>query len=144
VLVTAGVVAGILALLGVFNAPHTKKAFRQTSFVFDSLYEDRRAESFVSEEVLAREMAAEEKGGAEESEQNPDLGGKTELKSEKCSISPPPPYSTRMICRAFIEIEEKHEKSKPTRRINGWNAEVLVNPQTGQLKLHLTRLNTEA
>jgi len=61
VLVVAGLVAGILALLGAFNAASPKRMFLQTSFAFDSRYEDERGEEAARSEVMAREEKAQAK-----------------------------------------------------------------------------------
>jgi hypothetical protein len=140
------VVVGALALLGVFGASHPQKAFSQSSFVFDSRYEDGRAEEVAFHEAMAREERAEDERQSKESPQQEEeregIGGNFGLKSEHCTVIPPPPDATRMVCQVSIKIEEKHEHRPTTREINVWAVEVLIDPHTGALTAHLSKLST--
>jgi hypothetical protein len=143
VLAAAGVV-GILALLGVFRAAHPAKAFQQTSFAFDSRYEDERGEEIARSEVMAREEKAQAKQEADETpeeEEHHGLGGEDGIKSATCRVIPPPPDATRMVCKLSVENEEKYERSPTTREVIVWTAEVLLNPRTGELTAHVARLS---
>lgn len=144
VLVVAGVVVGVLALLGVFSAAPPPKVFQQTSFAFDSRYEDERGEEIARNEVMAREEKAQAKQEADETpeeEEHHGIGGEDGVNSEKCVVTPPPPDATRMICRVSVENEEKYERSPTTREVIVWHAEVLLNLHTGELTAHVSRLS---
>jgi hypothetical protein len=138
-LAIAGITVGVLALLGVFAEP---KPATPSSYAFDSLYEVRRGESLASERILDRELVSGS-GHEGEEEDHADLGGKTEIKSEQCTVSPPPPEATRMLCRVLVAVEELHRTTKSS-HVNGWEAVVTLNAHNGALTLHLSRLNGEA
>jgi hypothetical protein len=137
---SAGIVAGILALLGVFSEAKPKPA-PQTSFAFDSLYEVRRAESLVSEEIVSKEMKSDEEHAGEE-EEHPDLEANVGIKSENCTVLPSPPEAMRLVCRVLVSVDELHEHTKRS-HINAWNAVVLLNSHNGGLALTLSKLRNE-
>jgi hypothetical protein len=128
-------------LLGVFSETKPKPA-PQTSFAFDSLYEVRRAESLVSEVILSKEMKSEEELAGEE-EEHPDLEATVAIKSEKCTVSPPPPTAFRLVCRILVSVEELHEHTKLS-HINAWDGVVLLNSHNGGLAPKLSKARNEA
>jgi hypothetical protein len=140
-ILSAGVVVGILALLGLFSEAKPKAA-PQASFAFDSPYEVKRAESLVSEEVLRKEMNSEEEDAGDE-EEHPDLEADVGIKSERCTVSPPPPEAIRLVCRVVVSVKELHEHAKGS-HINAWDAVVLLNAHNGGLALKLSKLSSKA
>jgi hypothetical protein len=140
-LTLAAIAAAILALVGAFNATKPKEP---TSFAFDSAYEVKRAEGEVTERVLQREMKSEIGHEAEEEEsEEPELEGKTVIKSVHCIVSPPPPAATRLVCNVLVSVHELHETYKAA-HANQWKAIVTMNPRTGALRIDLEKLNNAA
>jgi hypothetical protein len=137
----AGIAAGALVLFGVLEG--SAHPIQPNSFAFDSLYEVRRGESVVTEEIVKREMNVEAAGEGEENEaEQPKLESKVLVKSERCSVSPPPPAATRLLCRVLVSIEELHSTSKAS-HVNGWSAVVHLNPHNGALAVSLSKLSGE-
>jgi hypothetical protein len=64
------------------------------------------------------------------------------IKSENCTVSPPPPEAIRLVCRVLVSVEELHEHTKLS-HINAWDAVVLLNSHNGGLALKLSRLRNE-
>jgi hypothetical protein len=139
-LALAGIAAVILALVGAFNETAAKPK-APTSFVFDSAYEVKRAEGEVTERILQTEMKSEiAHEGEEEEAEEPELQGKTRIKSVHCIVSPPPPAATRLVCNVLVSVHELHETYKAA-HANRWKAVVTMNPTSGALRLGLEKLN---
>lgn len=112
-LVLVGIGAAIILTAG--GGRHKPAA--QTDFAFDSLYEDRRGESYANELVLARQMRLENKYEPLVSEP-----GK---QSAQCIASPPPPITHRLVCSFVNEARELYPHHKAARTYY-WKATVDV------------------
>ena len=86
-------------------------------------------------------MKSEEDRSGEE-EEHPNLEDKVTIKSEHCTVSPPPPEAIRLVCRVLVSVEESHAGVKRG-HINPWDAVVLLNARNGELALKVSKLRAE-
>jgi hypothetical protein len=111
-----------------------------TLYSFASAYERHRAEDYVNETVLGKEMSSKEPN-PESNE--PELENTVEIKSTRCVLATPGPYVTRMTCTVLVGIHELHPANK-TAQQKKWLVDVRIDPRTSVLSLDAKKENTSA
>jgi hypothetical protein len=106
------------------------------TYAFDSLYEDRRAESYVDEAILLRQEKIERRYTPLESEPG--------RQSTDCVLDPLPPLiAHKLLCTVMSETRELYSKFKVT-RVYRWEATTEVNSRTGELSIAVQGPSTGA
>jgi hypothetical protein len=121
--------AAVLAAILYIGTRHNARTKAPTSFVFNSLYEVRRGESYVNELLLAKQLQTFEHRGGH-------LGGQSGLKTSRCLPTPPPPTTDRLVCNVVTQETFVHSTVTVT-HLYRWRATVRVDPTTGALAVAL-------
>jgi hypothetical protein len=118
----------VAAILLIGRSSHN--AAPPTAYAFDSLYEVRRGESTVNEDIIAAQEHVESRYHPLEASAGPT--------STKCIAGPPPPVAHRLVCTVVDEEHLLYKHAKVTLTFR-WHPTVKIDPATGALQVRIGR-----